>query len=441
MADITIKNEGSVILITPRTPEGREWVDSNLALESWQWLGDGFAVDSRYVEDIIDGMRNDGLDVQPEDEGPEYEEMSPGQEARLKYMGIIPPKEMQAAKAAKVVNRQQSKPLIAPQRGPGGKLDISLPPQNRHTVIPELPQPDLHLGSAKTAKDAYCDACDRPESQCICDKCHCDLTRKGSALNIKTNIGAAKSAAEAKMAKTSRELLREKISAMTTQRRKREYARMREVAAKNPQEFGAALTELVASLNVMAESMDSFQDNLNLGAVPTAAAPTVVAAAQKKYGTGFRQYAEHNPEVVADALNELYNSLDEIAAGVENLATHLGVELTGPGEEMEGMEGLEAEGEALETPMEQAHEEAEGIEGTEGDIEQDIALAEGKEAGKKEATGSGGFVTDRDPQAKPKAVEKAKVPESQGEAAIKASASKEAFLKRRAERRRAAAAA
>jgi hypothetical protein len=38
---------------------------------------------------------------------------------------------------------------------------------------------------------------------------------------------------------------------------------------------------------------------------------------------------------------------------------------------------------------------------------------------KIQATGGGGFVTDRDPQAEPKPVEKAEIPVSQGEAAIR----------------------
>ena len=47
----------------------------------------------------------------------------------------------------------------------------------------------------------------------------------------------------------------------------------------------------------------------------------------------------------------------------------------------------------------------------------------------KEACGSGGFVTDRDQSAEPKPVEKAEIPVSKGEAAIKASAWKQPVKK------------
>lgn len=40
---------------------------------------------------------------------------------------------------------------------------------------PAMNLDELHQ---RTAKDAYCDACDRPEASCVCDKKDCDLTRK-----------------------------------------------------------------------------------------------------------------------------------------------------------------------------------------------------------------------------------------------------------------------
>ena len=66
MADVLVRNEGSVVMLTPKSEEARAWVDENLGLESWQWLGNSFAVEWRYAPDIVDGMVGDGLEVIPE---------------------------------------------------------------------------------------------------------------------------------------------------------------------------------------------------------------------------------------------------------------------------------------------------------------------------------------------------------------------------------------
>ena|ERR1039458_5868484 len=66
MADVLVRNEGSVVMLTPKSVEARAWVDENLGLESWQWLGDAFAVEWRYAPNVVDGMIGDGLEVIPE---------------------------------------------------------------------------------------------------------------------------------------------------------------------------------------------------------------------------------------------------------------------------------------------------------------------------------------------------------------------------------------
>lgn len=59
--DMKIQDEGSIVLFVPLTDFARQWVDENLALESWQWFGDGFAVEHRYADPLRQGMENDGL--------------------------------------------------------------------------------------------------------------------------------------------------------------------------------------------------------------------------------------------------------------------------------------------------------------------------------------------------------------------------------------------
>ena len=259
-------------------------------------------------------------------------------------------------------------------------------------------------------------------------------TEKASA--IKTLVGEGHMANEKKSA---REALREKLAALAESKKASQYGRLREVAKKAPGKVSEALGELVRSASTLSASFATLKENLDLNEAPRAASLKARVAARKKYAVEFRRIAEANPEQLADSVIELYRSLDEIVSGVENFAANLGVELPGPEEEMldanlggEGDEGLhgempeggpelpeglaenplEAEGERLESPAEQEREEAEGTEGTEADEKQDEELA-------KEAAGSGGggFTTDRDQDAKPKAPEKVKNHESEGKAA------------------------
>lgn len=59
--DIFIRDEGTIIVLSPATKRGEAWVDSNIQAEPWQWLGGGLCVDHRMAQDIIDGMTTDGL--------------------------------------------------------------------------------------------------------------------------------------------------------------------------------------------------------------------------------------------------------------------------------------------------------------------------------------------------------------------------------------------
>jgi hypothetical protein len=61
--DIEVTNGGSVVLLTPKTGTGRDWIDDNLDTEGWQWMGASLALDHRYAPPIIEGMIGDGLTI------------------------------------------------------------------------------------------------------------------------------------------------------------------------------------------------------------------------------------------------------------------------------------------------------------------------------------------------------------------------------------------
>ena len=62
--DVAVSNEGSLFLFTPLTPEAKQWVKDNVPLESWQWYGDGFAVEPRYSMTLVKGIQAAGLVVE-----------------------------------------------------------------------------------------------------------------------------------------------------------------------------------------------------------------------------------------------------------------------------------------------------------------------------------------------------------------------------------------
>ncbi len=43
------------------TPEAEKWAQDNLNAESWQWQGNAIGIDHHYIEDIVEGMVEDGL--------------------------------------------------------------------------------------------------------------------------------------------------------------------------------------------------------------------------------------------------------------------------------------------------------------------------------------------------------------------------------------------
>jgi hypothetical protein len=61
--DVDIYDNSSIMSFAPLTQTAKDWVSENLQLESWQWLSGMFNLESRYADSIIQGMINDGLEV------------------------------------------------------------------------------------------------------------------------------------------------------------------------------------------------------------------------------------------------------------------------------------------------------------------------------------------------------------------------------------------
>jgi len=63
VSDFRIENHGSIVVVQPLTPEATAWVEENVPTEPWQWLGGGLCVEHRYAEAIVEGIGEDGLNV------------------------------------------------------------------------------------------------------------------------------------------------------------------------------------------------------------------------------------------------------------------------------------------------------------------------------------------------------------------------------------------
>jgi hypothetical protein len=64
MKDFTIQNHGSVVILTPTSAAGRDWVAQHLPPDHMTWGRVGVVVEPRFVSDIVDGIEGDGLEVE-----------------------------------------------------------------------------------------------------------------------------------------------------------------------------------------------------------------------------------------------------------------------------------------------------------------------------------------------------------------------------------------
>jgi len=60
--DFHVINGGSVFLLHPITREAQDWADKNIQPDA-QRYGSAIVIEHRYIVDIIDGIKADGLEV------------------------------------------------------------------------------------------------------------------------------------------------------------------------------------------------------------------------------------------------------------------------------------------------------------------------------------------------------------------------------------------
>ena len=63
--DFTIRDEGSILLLTPHTEPARNWIDEHIARDNgYQPWFPTIVIERRYVEAILVGIREAGFEIE-----------------------------------------------------------------------------------------------------------------------------------------------------------------------------------------------------------------------------------------------------------------------------------------------------------------------------------------------------------------------------------------
>lgn len=60
--DFSFQDEGTITLLTPLTDEAQQWIDEHIAADH-QTFGNSVVIEHRYAQDILEGIKSDGLTV------------------------------------------------------------------------------------------------------------------------------------------------------------------------------------------------------------------------------------------------------------------------------------------------------------------------------------------------------------------------------------------
>lgn len=63
-ADFRFQNEGSVTILHADSERAKQWIEEHLPAQRTTWGPNGTVIEPRYANDILDGIADDGLDVE-----------------------------------------------------------------------------------------------------------------------------------------------------------------------------------------------------------------------------------------------------------------------------------------------------------------------------------------------------------------------------------------
>ena len=61
--DFYLANHGSICMLTPLTLRATFWIDDHIDPTAMR-MGSSIAIESRFVQNIVEGIRSDGLTIQ-----------------------------------------------------------------------------------------------------------------------------------------------------------------------------------------------------------------------------------------------------------------------------------------------------------------------------------------------------------------------------------------
>ena len=62
--DLRVYNEGTIVQFEPVSEAAKDWIDENVQVEGWKWLGNCLCVEPRDAEALIARMMAEGLTIQ-----------------------------------------------------------------------------------------------------------------------------------------------------------------------------------------------------------------------------------------------------------------------------------------------------------------------------------------------------------------------------------------
>jgi hypothetical protein len=65
--DFTLQGEGTISILIAHTPQADAWVDEHIPEDATRWGLSGVVIEHRYVENIVQGIADDGLSIADEE--------------------------------------------------------------------------------------------------------------------------------------------------------------------------------------------------------------------------------------------------------------------------------------------------------------------------------------------------------------------------------------
>lgn len=61
--DFVVLDQGSIVILTPKSQEAHDWLDANIDTENAQWWSGGVVIEHRYADDIISAITQENLQI------------------------------------------------------------------------------------------------------------------------------------------------------------------------------------------------------------------------------------------------------------------------------------------------------------------------------------------------------------------------------------------